>query len=1487
MAVKPQGNAEARKPMPSQTQASRHELDDGSSSLRRLAALVKPYTGRLITALVMLFALTAVNMAPPLLIQQLVDRVLDAGQLGRLWLILGGFISVYLLRNILYFNSKMAAVRVGEKVSFTLRKRLFERMQQMNLQFYRQTQPGKISSRVMDDSFVVQSFIQDEVPSLLQALLLFLGLVAVLYAMNWQLAMAATIVLPFHLAAAKWFRTPIKRASREAQKQLSVVHGNLIEQFLGAEVVKGFTAERRENEAFERAIDVSRESQIRSKTYHVWQKVVADLLIGLGLLALIALAALEAVRGNMSTGRFIQFFSYVMMLYPNVLELMSGFAKLTRSTASIDRVFEMLSADQIEHAATRPITRPVRGRVQFDSVSFRYGDGPPVLKNINLLVPAGQVCAIVGPSGAGKSTLTSLVPRFNDPSLGSVKVDDIDVRDYDLTFLRSSIGMAFQECFLFNSSIFENLRYARPDATMNQIIEVAQRTGAHDFITRLPQGYATVIGEDGVSLSRGEKQRITLTRAMLKNPRILILDEATASIDVASEQRIIPAILEFMQGKTTLMITHNPELMTHADVVVKLVDGRVIFEGQPDELADDILAGTDTSSSTPSATDRQDQSAAEKKAAEEAEQESDQALGSSGVWRSMQVWPLIAALMLALGGGVRAAETESPSGGSFMPLTGLNLLETEELIDVAIARAQIQFGYERAANALAADLPRQSPQNLERLTTLARTSDQGLHVLQLGYKSFRSQPPHIWVGGTLLKDEQHITNEDIAAVEQIISQARQTLAEQYEQVTIADLDNERITLSYVEADRCVGMLKSLGYQCIEFKDAGNGLGKARMIEPTKQIDPKTLPIVIAIPAPNAVDLVGGAGATSGTFGLKMTPSIASELPEPTTAAPVMDLLVMYHPAHPEQFSDVLDLVRTTIDTPAQQILIEAMVLEISETGLDQLGVEWELTTPISDYAFVHNVDELKFGKLPTFDSGGPTAELEMGNVFGHFKMRLEALVRDGQAEILSRPSVLTLDNRQASIRVGEEVPVATSASGLRGGDKISFDFEYIPIGILLNVRPRIAADSEEVSMQIDGIVSAEVPGEDLIILDQSDPPNQVARAPRISTRRVQTYARIANNTPFIIGGLVSRDDTRTLNKVPLLGDLPLVGGLFRSEEINTSKREVIIVITPYVLPDNKTIGRNMPKDEDAFDSFGHQLFRDAYRIRSEDVFDLGFLLDNRQLNEYKRLAGVAVRGDFRLADRYPFNRFVGYRVPGERILVFRQMYEVIKRLNIDQRVTLDKLIFFERDDESTTGFNVRFLWAYLAKLAGLDGNVNHAKAFFDALDGRALAMTYTLRSDDVTEVLSQPVPDVRLIDCPNWDRALWELNQPDEMGRPRFTILLQKPSHLERLQRAIVLKRTVQLNANRQALTLVNFSVGRLLLMPEVSPDKVYLIDEDTAKYFFYTEQYYAALEKELIRDLEALRAAMVTPEVSRHLTEPVPQVDPSAPLITLPRPAE
>ncbi|QHI70314.1 ABC transporter transmembrane domain-containing protein [Tichowtungia aerotolerans] len=1255
------------------------------STNRRFLNLLKPLWLPVSATILCLILLTAVNMVTPMLIGTVFSRVFPERNWSLLWMILGGLTLLFLVRNLLFYHSKCIAVRVGEEVCFNLRTQLFDRIQQKSLIFTRTQNPGKLSSKVMNDSLKIQEFIQGVMPKFIQSALLFAGVMVMIYVLNWQLALASTFVLPLHVLTYRYFGERIKQASRRSRESIDFAAGNIVESLVGVEVVKGFSGEERESQAFKDAIASSRRSQVESLRYVALQKVWADLLVGAGMLALIGFGAWQVIGKpegqSMLAGDFIAFFWYIRLLYPTVIELMSSGGKLAGAHASVERALELF--DEVPQSVDRKAggLRPsMREDIVFENVSFAFNpeeEGLAVIKGVSFAVRNGDVCAITGPSGAGKTTMVSMLPLLITPDKGTIRIGEHDILSVDLAHLRDSIGVVFQECFLFNTTIMENLRYARPDVRIRRIKEICRQTGADDFIRQLPQGYDSIVGENGITLSRGQKQMITLTRAVIKNPEILILDEATASLDPSLESYVIPTILDLMKGRTTLMITHNPRLLEHADCELILDDGQVASFNQ----------------------------------------------------------------------------LRRPSARPFGSKAG-------KTVAAALVAGCIAFGL---------------------LPQTAR-------------------------GGEMI--------------------------------------SRRVRLSYIAPERCVQMLQLYG---ISIGQAG------------KPVNAKTLPTVVAQPSTPAHDLLPKMGT-----GFK-----------PTDSDPIGDLLVFYDEDKPEQFSRVQTVIRRDIDLPARQIMLEAMVMEISEDSIDRLGVEWSRD--------ISSGGDVEFGAGLGDITGQLTVNVD--DIFYDFNMKLRALIREGEAEIISRPSVLTLNNRMAFINVSDLVPVAQSK--YHGNQAIStVDFKDKEVGIQLAIRPRINEDGKEVSLQVNAVVSAVVAGEDVEVKKDDD---VVASSPTISVREVKTYARIANNTPFIIGGLIAKDDTSTRDRVPVLGAIPYLGKLFRFESITEVKREVIIVITPFVLPeadglrsDQQIVGRNLPQDEDQFDSIGNRLFRDAYRIREEDVYDLDFLVSNEELMRLQTLADQAASGNLTMKETYPYSHFVNGKIPGEQVLVYRQIYSVIRRIGLDKQVDTDHLIFFKKTPDQSTGFDVVFLGKFLQKEAERIWTKNHPdercpEDIWEALGDHAIALTYTNRKKeaDAAEIMFEEVPDVQIVPCTSreeFDRLLWDLNQPDEQGRGRGTILLHTERDLQRVKQAIVLREAIDLNGTGDTMTLANFSTGRLLLLPDRDDNQVDLIGGNIARLFLTTDRYYDLLRESLRTDMDALRNALnLSPKSQAAPAKPAP----------------
>ena len=646
--------------------------------------------------------------------------------------------------------------------------------------------------------------------------------------------------------------------------------------------------------------------------------------------------------------------------------------------------------------------------------------------------------------------------------------------------------------------------------------------------------------------------------------------------------------------------------------------------------------------------------------------------------------------------------------------------------------------------------------------------------------------------------------------------------EKDERVEVA---SERIRLSYVDPLRCIDLLKLYG---------------VNVGSPSQPVDQNKLPVVVLMPETKFHETV---------------PDHTKAFPK-TETDPINEILLFFDEQKPEATGRVRRIIREQIDLPARKIMIEAMVLEISSQALDELGVQWDLNPDrTGEGNFIKQKldgtnNSLVFGSIVHPSVSSAQLDATVTNVFREFDIRLQALVEKRSAQILSRPSVLTLDNRMAYINVSEKIPVANTKFVK---DYVSsVDFREIMAGIELAVRPRVNEDGTEVSLQINASVSSPVPGKDVIVKGMND--QQLAQAPTLSVREVKTYARIANDTPFIVGGLIAKDSEQAVKQVPLLGDLPLLGSLFRSKTETGLKREVIIVITPSVLPEDTPVHAGMPKDEDAFDRFGHRLFRDAYRIRSEDTFDLRYLTENQSLQRLQKVADRIVQDHAKYRTVYPYSKFSFGSVPGEDALVRRQIYEVLKRQGAADVLDAEKLIFFKPDNEVGSGFRVQFLAEYLEREAPF--------VMTDEGDGRAVGLCFriTRTSSEADELLREPVPELKIVDCPDedtWRKLLLQSNAERDGAKEKQVIFLRHRKDLDRLKTSILMKKIISLNAADYILKLRNFTRGRLLRMPTIREEDVELIDADVATCFYHSELYYSALRESLQKDFVAFRRAL------------------------------
>ena len=788
---------------------------------------------------------------------------------------------------------------------------------------------------------------------------------------------------------------------------------------------------------------------------------------------------------------------------------------------------------------------------------------------------------------------------------------------------------------------------------------------------------------------------------------------------------------------------------------------------------------------------------------------------------------------------VRKPQATMPSwprgSGKVLPLAELSSLQRAELLTALALFLQVEEGYhEVERTSLADDLPALPKSVMDTRFFLREdeTKDER-HVLCLGLTAFHSQATRLCLYGVSRQGEGTALDPN-ADLEHIETAARGLITETRERTArfaIADLERDLLELGYIDREGALAALEGLGVHVV--RDLGTLKGN---------IERERLPLVLALPGPPAdsMGLVGDRNTQTGEFGLSTSPTVASQLSTELVASPANTLLILSAPTDLESRTRVLRLIEEVVDRPSRQIFVEGMVLELSADSLLDLGVEYATQRGRGSYA----IGSLAAGGIQDTLDG---SFLDSRDLPRDFSVRVRALVRSGRAEILSRPSVITLDNRQATIRVGEDIPIATSQEGALSSDKISFNFKYLATGILLNIKPRMNSDGSEVSMLIDTIVSAVVPGRDLEIRDREG--GLLATAPTVSTRRVQTYARIENQTPFIIGGLVSRDEIQVQDKVPLLGDVPLLGPLFRAERTETRKREVIIVLTPYVLRRGGPLARNIPRDEERFDDFGNELFRDGYRIRTSDVFEVSFLYDTERFLTAQKNADAILARRRDLQTDPALAPFAHGARPGEEPLVHRMVYEVVKRTGIDEALDPDRLIFLSADQMAA--YEVQFLTRVLARLAEHDGE----EAFFE--NGRALVLRF--HSDAEANRAGQKAPAVEVLPCADrdaWRTLLWRENR----NPGTRALVIAGPEDLIRLRRAVLVKEILEANEDTSnAVDFRSFRPGTNLQVPKVSKDGAYVIDTEVARLFYHTEHYYGAATDEIQAALETLEQQIET----------------------------
>ncbi len=533
------------------------------------------YIGVLLLLTGLCGVLSCLNLSLPYILKIIIDDILPEQNFVHLAYALAAVLVILVLKNLAYYVTKVRITKLGEQIAVDTRVQLFHHLQKLSMGFFERNKPGKLSSRMTQDVNAVKSFIKDNMMKILMNVLMVLVSFCIMFWLHTHLAVIALIVLPFHWLVHRMYQRSIKEHAREAQNIGGAITGDIIELFTGVQEMKSSSSEKREKDKLKATMMRGMTARIKETKQYLRQKILADGLVGFGQFLIMGFGAYAIMNGTMKVGTFIAFYGYTGMLYPKTLKLISQAGKFSSVTASIDRISEIMQTKpEIQEKPTAMPRRIQQGRVQFCNVSFSY-DEEPILKNVDLTVNAGEHVLITGASGAGKSTLLNLIPRFYELDSGQVRIDNLDVRDYTLASLREQIGIVFQDGFLFDASVEENIRYARPEASDEEILTACRQANAHEFLMKYPEGYQTMIGEEGVHLSCGEKQRLILARIILKDPMILMLDEAMNTLDLATRRKVAGNLLDQMAGRTIFTVTHNPSVFSNFDRQIQLENGRV------------------------------------------------------------------------------------------------------------------------------------------------------------------------------------------------------------------------------------------------------------------------------------------------------------------------------------------------------------------------------------------------------------------------------------------------------------------------------------------------------------------------------------------------------------------------------------------------------------------------------------------------------------------------------------------------------------------------------------------------------------------------------------------------------------------------------------------------------------------------------------------------------------------------------------------------
>ncbi|MBR6013616.1 MAG: ABC transporter ATP-binding protein [Selenomonadaceae bacterium] len=552
---------------------------------KRLLAYIKPYMGRFFLAIICIVVASGANLYLPWIIKDMIDKVLAERDMAMLNIISVSIVVVFAIRGFFYYWQSYLVSYIGQRVVVDVREVMFRKFQRMPMAYFDKHQTGETMSYVTNDVAAIQSALVDNLIEFFTEAAILVGSIAMMFYLDWKLTLLTLITVPMVGYAMKIFGRKIKKSGTVIQERIADITSLLQESISSIRIVKSFVREDYEIKRFQVENNLNFRAMMKNVQLTSLLTPTVEFLAAVAVTLIVWFGGYEVVNGIMSAGALVAFLTYAVNLANPVKRLSRIYGRMQQAMAAIDRIFYVLDLKETVNDKTDAEILPkVKGHVSVENITFSYDEKHNALENVTFEVQPGQMIAFVGPSGAGKSTIANLIPRFYDVNAGSIKIDGHDIRDVTTNSLREQIGIVPQETLLFSTTVMENIRYGRLDATDEEVIAAAKAANADKFIQDLPEGYQTQIGERGLNLSGGQRQRMAIARAMLKNPQILILDEATSALDTESEKIVQAALDELMKGRTSFVIAHRLSTIFGADQIFVIDKGQICEHGTHQEL---------------------------------------------------------------------------------------------------------------------------------------------------------------------------------------------------------------------------------------------------------------------------------------------------------------------------------------------------------------------------------------------------------------------------------------------------------------------------------------------------------------------------------------------------------------------------------------------------------------------------------------------------------------------------------------------------------------------------------------------------------------------------------------------------------------------------------------------------------------------------------------------------------------------------------------